>query len=286
MLLYKEEHINCCLYDKAGIVTDIQSFKGEELSFYGCAKILFLLKGKILHNLDRKISILEEKNFVLLPNNNKCIIQVKEDAHILTINLHKKMYFCHIFSIEMLYNLKKGKGLYNTYAYQLKINDVLFGFLNNLIKTTNDGLRCEHFLELKQKEIFFYLRMYYPKQELLYFFSPVLNNDLDFINLIHRNYCPKTNIQELAKKTNYSLSGFKNRFLKVFNVPPYKWLTREKAKSIHYDINISKITFKEIAFKYGFSSQAHFSKFCKNVFNSTPSKMREENINRLIILKK
>jgi len=238
------------------------------------------LKGKVLC-ISGDTKILEENDFVLLPNNRKCIMQIEEDAHIVVIKLYRKMNFCHLFSVEMLYNLNKEKIFSN--IYNLKINEALLDFLYNLIKAIDDGLLCQFFLELKQKEMLFYLRAYYSKQDLLYFFSPILNNDMVFANLVYRNYSPTINIQELAEKTHYSLAGFKNKFTKTFGIPPYEWLTREKAKSIHYDINCTKMTFKDIAFQYGFSSQAHFSEFCKNVFGETPSTMRIESIKRIII---
>jgi len=281
MILYTKEHTGCCLYDKTDIVQDIKSSKGEELCLNGCTKILFLLKGKVLCNIDGDINTLEEKSFVLLPNSCKRIIQVEEDAEMVTIGLYKKMNFCNLFSIEMLYALKKGKICNNIHC--LKINEVLIDFLHCLIKTDYDGLRCEYFLKLKQKEVLYYLRAYYSKQDLFYFFAPVLNGDVGFADLIYKNYTPEINIQKLADKTNYSLSGFKSKFTKVFGISPYKWLKREKAKSIHYDINCTKTTFKEISFQYGFSSQAHFSEFCKNVFGCSPSAMRTESASRIYL---
>ena len=281
VLLYKEEHTGCCRYYTTGIVNNIKSVKGEKLSFCDGAKILFLLKGKLFCNIKGDVKILEENYFVLLPNNRNSIIQVEEDAQICIIDMYKKMSFCNLFSVEMLYNLNKEKKCSN--IHHLKIHDRLLDFINCLIKSIDNDLRCEFFLELKQKEMLFYLRAYYSKQDLLYFFSPILNNDVVFANLIYRNYSPTISLQELAEKTNYSLAGFKSKFTKTFGIPPYEWLTKEKAKSIYYDINCTKMTFKEITFQYGFSSQAHFSEFCKNVFGATPSVMRAENINRIII---
>jgi len=281
MLLYKDEHTGCCCYNSANSVNNIKSPKGEELVFYSVAKILFLLKGKIVCDIKNNTEILEERGFVLLPNSCKSTVQVEEDAQMVVIDLHKKMNFCHLFSIEMLYNMNKEKTYSN--IYPLKVNEVLLDFITSLIKPIDDGLLCDFYLELKQKEMLYYFRAYYPKEDLLKFFSPVINNDVVFANLIYANYSPTINIQTLAEKTNYSLTGFKRKFTKTFGIPPYEWLTREKAKSIHYDINCTKMTFKDITFQYGFSSQAHFSEFCKNVFGATPSAMRAESINRIIV---
>jgi AraC-like DNA-binding protein len=105
----------------------------------------------------------------------------------------------------------------------------------------------------------------------------MLSNNIVFSNLIYQNYGSAKNIGELAEITNYSMSGFKKKFAKVFGVSPAVWVKREKAKKIYYEINCSLKTFKEISNEYNFSSPAQFNKFCKKMYNMPPGTLRKNN---------
>jgi AraC-like DNA-binding protein len=160
-------------------------------------------------------------------------------------------------------------------SHPLKTNKVISNYLELLLESLNDGLSCDYFHKIKQKELFYYLRAYYPKKELSAFFSPMLNGDIHFSQLVFKNYDSVKNLGELAKIANYSLSGFKKRFTKVFGMSPQRWIENEKAKKIRYEINCTHKSFKEISVEFNFSSPSHFDSFCKRVFGMSPGKLRE-----------
>jgi AraC-like DNA-binding protein len=176
----------------------------------------------------------------------------------------------------MLYKLNKDIKL-DTSPYQLKMNSVINNFLNVLVCTIEDGLKCAYLHELKQKELLYYMRAYYPKKDLFAFFAPILSDDIVFSELIYKNLDKVKTISELAEIVNYSVSGFKKRFLKVFGASPYQWILKQKAKKIYYEINCSQKSFKEISMEFEFSSSAHFDKFCKKEFGVSPGTIRNNN---------
>jgi AraC-like DNA-binding protein len=277
-LLNKEEHLNCYLYDNNNdpMIKHITKHKGETFVMNGVhSQIIFLMKGTLTFSYAEYLNkTFDEQTFLLFPHSNKCRIIVKEDSDIITVNLHSRVNFCNHFPLEMLYKLNK-KTKDNESNFPLKMNEMIHDFLNCLTKSIEDGLKCAYFHDLKQKELLFYLRAYYSKKDLFDFFAQILNNDITFSELVYKNFNKAKNISELASLTNYSISGFKKRFLKVFGVPPYTWIAKEKAKKIYHEINCTQKSFKEISMEFEFSSPAHFDKFCKKLFGMSPGVIRD-----------
>ena len=285
-LLNKEEHLSRYLYnnqDNPGIV-QIDKTKGDTFILNEIHnRIVFLLKGKIIFSYECQVNnIFDEGTFLMFPHGGKYIMNVEENSDIVMVNMHNEISFCNHFPLEMLFGLNKSIVSENS-AYPLKINEMISDYLDIVVKSISDGLRCIHFHELKQKELLFYLRTYYSKKDLAAFFAPILNNDFHFSRLIYRYYESAKSIENLANLTNYSVSGFKKRFIKVFGMPPHSWIEKEKAKKIYYEINCTQKTFKEISIEYDFSSAAHFDKFCKRAYGMSPGVLRENTRQRVLL---
>jgi AraC-like DNA-binding protein len=277
-LLNKKEHLDCYLYNNNNepIIRHITKRKGDGFVINGNkTQIIFLIKGAVTFSYAQHLNkSFTEQTFLLFPHGNKCRIIVHEDCDVIAVNLHSRVNFCDHFPLEMLYQLNK-KTKENESSFPLKMNETIHDFLYCLTKSLDDGLKCAYFHELKQKELLFYLRAYYPKKDLFDFFAPILYNDISFAEMVYKNFDKAKNITELASLTNYSISGFKKRFLKVFGMPPYTWIAKEKAKKIFHEINCTQKSFKEISMEYDFSSPAHFDKFCKKLFGMSPGTIRE-----------
>ena len=278
-LYYAEEHTSCFLYDSGNdpIITRIDKTEGEVLQVNATHnKIFFLLKGKIKFLYGNTYSIFGEGNFILLPRGCEYTMNVEKDTSIIVVNVHYKINFCEHFPLEMLSKLYKNLKQEQLTLHPLKTNQLVSAYLDNISTTISAGLKCKYFHEIKQRELFYYLRAYYPKKDLAAFFAPILNDDTDFAELIYQNYESAKDLADLAAVTHYSLSGFKKRFAKVFGIAPYQWIEQEKAKKIHYDINCTQKSIKEIAMKYHFYSSSHFNSFCKKMYGMSPVMLRKK----------
>jgi AraC-like DNA-binding protein len=289
-LFYKEEHVNCFLYDNYNdpIIMRVDKMKGETLHVNGVNnRIFFLLKGKINFLYASKQNTCEEGNFILLPRGCEYIMKMEKDTSIVVVDVHYNVNFCEHFPLEILHKLSKGlKSKSSGVIYPLRINQLVSIYLTNITATISAGLKCKYFHEIKQRELLYYLRAYYPKNDLAAFFAPMLNDDTDFAELIYQNYESAKNLSDLAAITHYSVSGFKKRFVKVFGIPPYNWMEQEKAKKIHYEINCTQKTFKEITSKYNFYSPSHFNKLCRRMFGMPPAKLRKATVCTVLEAKK
>jgi AraC-like DNA-binding protein len=287
-LLNKEEHLNCYLYanNNNPLIEYFTKSKGETFETSGAhSQIIFLLTGKLVFSCGSQVNkVFDKGTFLLFPHGYKCTISAEEYSSIVIVNMHGRINFCNHFPLEMLYKMNKTAKHSNS-DYPLQINEVVDEYLNLLVKSFNDGLKCAYFHDIKQRELLFYLRAYYPKKDLFAFFAPILNSDITFSELIYKNFDKIKNISELATITNYSISGFKKRFIKVFGIPPYSWMAKEKAKRVYHEINCSQKSFKEISVEFDFSSPAHFDKFCKKSFGMSPGTIRDSNVKNVLIEK-
>ena len=277
-LLYKEEHTSCFMYEGHDdpTITHVCKEKGDVLEVNeNYNRVFFLLKGEINFIYENTYIVFKEGTFILLPRGCKYTMNIKEDASIIIVNVHYNISFCEHFTLKILHQLNKHLLPDNSLIYPLKINTVLSIYLSNIAATIAAGLKCSYFHEIKQRELFYYLRAYYCKNELAAFFLPMLNDDMDFAEQIYQNYASAKNIVELANGTNYSISGFKKRFVKVFGISPYHWMEKEKAKKIHHEINCTHKTFKEIFLEYDFCSASHFNTFCKKMYGVSPAALRK-----------
>jgi AraC-like DNA-binding protein len=114
-------------------------------------------------------------------------------------------------------------------------------------------------------------------KDLRAFFSAILSDDLKFSLHIMREYHPALTVGDLAKKMNYSLTGFEKRFKKVFDMPPSKWMQTQRAQAIYHEINCSDKTIAELGYEFGFSSPSHFNNFCRKIFKESLGNIRKRN---------
>ena len=285
--LYIEEHLNCYMYDSSNaIVRYLQKDKGDRFVLKSENNYLFfLVAGQVKYSYGYQTNmVLKAGNFMLIPRESNCEIEAEADSQIVLLKMHHRINFCNHFPLEMLYELdKRSKGTKKPLqTITLKANEIISDWLKIVIKTTSGGLKCSYYQELKQKEILFFLRAYYTKEELIAFFTPILNSDMRFSNFIYENYQTIETIPQLAKLTSYSLSGFKKKFERVFGCPPAVWIKREKAKKIYHDINSTLRSFKDIAYEHRFSSPAHFDRFCKRQFKMSPGALRKSTKEKIL----
>lgn len=277
-ILYSVEHLSCINYQKkAGSKIDIVNIEPdiawEDTSKYNL--LVFIVKGSIRYYLGNNTSQTEpEWKSVLFLANTQVRIESDSGARLIIIRISGTSQLCDTYSLRKLlysekYNPKKA-------IISLDANEILKSYLILLDNFISDGIKCISFYEMKIKELFFILRAYYPKGDLLHFFYPLLSTDMSFSDFIQSNYTKAKNVKELADLANYSLSGFQKKFKSVYNMPAHQWLTEQRMKAIFQDISNPNIPLKEICSKYQFSSLSYFNDYCKLKFGQTPGQLRKK----------
>lgn len=277
-LLYAEEHLSCFNYEgEDSLITLMHYEAGDFVEIFPKYNlIVFVVEGSLSFSYGEYMNVSAKKGDIIVhPSNHNCKVNYTSNTSILSLRLSMDLSFCNHFSFEMLSKETHHQNGSPNKLRLLHANEVVNIYLTGLLNYLQDGLRCYYFFELKIRELLYIFRGYYPKEELSEFFAPMLNSDFHFSNMVFQAYSETTSVNELAKKLNYSLSGFGKRFRRVFNVSAYQWMQMQKAKNIYHEINCSNKTFTELSFEYGFSSPSHFNDFCKKYFEETPGNIRK-----------
>lgn len=274
-LLYSQEHFSCFNYEK-GQNAQLEIFEQPAGRVFTRSlvdtEIVFLISGRFRLSYGKlmKEEITAGK-IMLFPPGSHVVAEVVEDVHFIICRLRDVVQLCECMSLERLHS---EAGIIPEGFHMLDTNDRISKFIEQFVECVNDGLRCTYYFSTKMKEFFFLLRAYYTKVQLAGFFSPMLGKDAQFMNLMYRNYRNVKSVHELAALSNYSLSGFKKQFQRVFGTSASEWMSAQKATRVFQDLNNSPMSIKELAERHDFSSVAAFSTFCQNKFGMPPGKIR------------
>lgn len=158
----------------------------------------------------------------------------------------------------------------------MKINSHIQLFLSSISAYLNDNINCFGLFLNKQSELFYLLKMYYSRDEIINFFCSILCNKNDFKQNVLKNYTRDSSVSDLALKCNMSVKTFTRRFKENFGETPYQWLLKQNIREIRIKLADPDIQIKDIAFEFGFASASHFSNFCKAQMNDSPQAIREK----------
>ena len=276
-----QDFLKCLLCDNSDdtLITCTRKTCGEILELESNHnRIFFLVEGEVTLEYEYTNNTFKTGTAILIPHLCDGKMQMMENTVMIIMNVQQRFNFCERFPLQKLHQWKKEfANNHHPAMYPLPINPAISGYLDNIITLFSAGIKCKYFYEIKQQELFYYFCVYYSINELFSFFSPLLNNDTEFTELVYQNYESAKTIADLASITHYSVSGFKKRFIKVFGMAPHFWILKEKTKKIYNEITCTQKPFKEIFMEYHFYSISHFNRFCKKTYGITPAKLRAQN---------
>ena len=160
------------------------------------------------------------------------------------------------------------------YDFQpIEIRHPLDDFCNLLIFCLKNGMSCAHLHEMKHRELFFYLRGFYRKEEIALLFYPIISHSFDFRMFIYENCRDVTSVKELIARAGMSRSTFLRRFKTEFGESAHHWMQKQICQRIVLELTDPRVTIKDIMNKFGFDTPSNFSRFCRNSFQCTPSEL-------------
>lgn len=277
-LFYIDEHASCSHYvsdkEHGFLFREFKEKERLEVQRISSNVILFVLEGQleVAYN-EFSVRKMEENQMILLPKASRVYGTAYDNTKVMAFKFTEISHLCNKYSLQNLASHTHSIS-YNFRAQSIK--EPVQKFLELLSFCLADGLNCKYYHELKADEVMILYRVYYTKEELAEFFYPILGLSIDFRALVLSNYRDARTVEELAQKTGYSVSKFKRKFNEEFDEPAYQWMQKQKAKHIKYKLSFETIDFATIIDEFGFSSPAHFSRFCKTQFGKTPSDYRKQ----------
>jgi AraC-like DNA-binding protein len=96
---------------------------------------------------------------------------------------------------------------------------------------------------------------------------------IDIEKFMQQNYHYNVPVENFAKLTGRSLTGFKRDFTKTFQTSPRKWLKDRRLAEAHYLIKQKNKKPKDIYLHLGFEDLSHFYTSFKQKFGITPAEI-------------
>ncbi|MPS74445.1 MAG: AraC family transcriptional regulator [Chryseobacterium sp.] len=249
------------------------------------ACFLYMLKGEMQYRSNDDHIDIPTKHSLLLNciNSGNEIHETRsvEKGEIVIVTFHpdilKKIYgkeLPSVFQSDNKASNQSSEKINNDFLIQRYIEGLLFYF-------DNPSLVNDDILILKLKEIILLLSQTQNAETikviLSQLFSPITYT---FKQIIEASLFSQTGIEELANKTNLSLSSFKREFKKIYNDSPANYIKNKRLERGAELLLISNERITSIAFDCGFNDLASFTKSFHNKYGITPTKYRLTRISK------
>lgn len=284
-VLHLHEHLNCFEYDRSPRPQiEILTFKQGQWRevFINANQIVFFMEGTIRQVLRGHPEYVNSAGqFIFLPCGVEISLVALCDSVVTVFRLDKIPGLCESFPLEGLHTQGYGDAIQGERPPVgcLHTNEAVACFLYSLNKFVSGGLRCRHFFNIKIREFFLILRVYYPREQLRDFFALILSADTAFSEYIRKNWDKYPTVRQLAASINMTPKQFSARFRKIFAETPYQWIKQSRARMIHRDLVAGQKSLKQIAAENGFTVIPQFTNFCKKELGASPSMIRKSRNN-------
>ncbi|MEE1898771.1 AraC family transcriptional regulator [Flavobacterium rakeshii] len=246
-----------------------------------------------LYMLDGDMQYLSQNSTIDIPSNYSLLLNCVNSGNkiqnsnndskgeIVIVTFHpdvlKKIYekdLPKLFKPNNEVSNQTSEKIKNDFLIKKYIEGLLFYF-------ENPSLINEEILILKLKEIILLLSQTQNaniiQTILSQLFSPATYT---FKQIIEANLFTQINIEELAKRTNLSISSFKREFKKLYNDSPANYIKTKRLERAAELLLISNERITDIAFDCGFNDLANFTKSFSDKYKTTPTNYRSKTSNR------
>lgn len=229
-------------------------------------------KGKkILHTQDGNIEIKAGEAFF-----------ITKGEYIMSEVIGEDDYEC----LLIFFDHEKARKLISDLPFKLNNNNLnqtqnIFKFeliepLQNTIDTLKTYLEdkpkfSDELINLKLKELIFLVLGSNMKDNFVRFCQNLTLNKTDLKSFMENNFEKNLSIEEYAKLSGRSLSGFKNEFKNIFEETPMQWVLKKRVEKADFLIHELGYDVGAAAIDVGFKTHAHFTRVYKKHYNKIPS---------------
>ncbi|MEG1622166.1 MAG: AraC family transcriptional regulator [Alistipes sp.] len=100
----------------------------------------------------------------------------------------------------------------------------------------------------------------------------------NFEQVVYDHVFVECSIEELARRTNRSLTSFKKEFRRLFRMPPHKWFIRQRLMHARLLLISTAKSISEIGVECTFPNTSHFIKLFKKEYALTPASYRSHHL--------
>ena len=231
----------------------------------------FLIDGQKEVFFDNSSFAISNTKFLLMKSGHCLMTEKLSD---IKSNYRSMLFF---FSDEMVlsfirkYELEKTKNIMYRSVFSFDYDVFIKRFVNSLldvIKLSRQGQ--QNILNAKFEEILLYLIEFKGPD---FLFALITNSDDQthkFTETIESNQFNKLTLDELAFLCNMSVSTFKRKFKKHYNVSPMKWFKNKRLELASLLLKDDQKRSSDIYLEAGFDNLSSFVQAYKTKFGVTP----------------
>ena len=233
--------------------------------------IVFMIEGSCSFSYDHYINrMFFAGNMLFFPKSAMVTGIILENTKFLYMTFDMPLSICDRQYIQQQWEIVRNI----TYDFiPLKINYPVGIFINSMVYLIQNGGDCAELYEVKHKELFITLRLFYSKEQFAELFYPIIGESYNFKNFILKNYINCYNLKELIARSNMCPNVFMRKFKEEFGMSGYQWILKQMCKRIQHKASQPGISIKEIMREVGIESPSHFNRVCKRYFDRTPKQL-------------
>jgi AraC-like DNA-binding protein len=245
------------------------------------ACFLYMLRGEMdYQSVDDHLKIKTHQSLLLNCLNSGRQIQSNHsdsNGEIVIVTFHKdilkRIYdreLPQIFNPNNHVSSQSRGTINNDFLIQKYIDGLLFYF-------ENPSLVSEEILVLKLKEIILLLSQTQDAAIVQVILSQLYSSTTyTFKQIIEANLFSQMGLEELAQKSNLSISSFKREFKKLYNDSPANYIKNKRLEKAAELLRASSERISDIAFDCGFNDLANFTKSFHGKYGISPSHYRSK----------
>lgn len=275
-----KEHQECDCFLTTPTTGFVLTLIGENQTYsydnFTLNRLIYVQRGYVeISCKDGTIVLLHEKEFVFVPIGREFSFKAHQDAVLITLNTLHIDYLCMRVSIP---SLKKVQGTAYNGQYERMVypaNEAIERCFDSIEDYLNSGFCCKEMHMVKQREVFFLLRVCLSPEDLLSLFRPLFDTQSNFKATVLRLSQQVHNVCQLAQMMGLERAYFQRLFKSHFNTTPYQWMLQQKEEKTRHLLRNTEQPIKVVATKLGFASVSHLNDFCHKKFGKTAHQIRE-----------
>jgi AraC-like DNA-binding protein len=263
------------VFTSIGVKTPLQ----EALNLPADACYLYVEKGTG-HQLLKPGNITATAGTVILSScgltvGNMIAEQPKGEMDTIIVHLNRSLLE-EVFQGEKPALWEEMKAPVNRYVVQTAANELVtfyFDGIRHLFQ--HKAALSDTILKIKLKEIVLLLLQSDNAEPFRQIIKSLFSErTFSFKEIIDAHILSAASIENLAQRTNCSLSTFKRRFKEIYGTSPGKYIMDSRLDQIAEQLRISDDAISHIGYDYGFESPEHLSRAFKAKFGVSPSSYR------------
>ncbi|MGN7758853.1 helix-turn-helix domain-containing protein [Chryseobacterium sp. 22532] len=245
------------------------------------ACFLYMLTGEIQYQFNDIHTDIPTRHSLLLNciNSGNHIHNSNADSkgEVVIVTFHPDI-LKKIYERELPVLLQPGNKATNQLSGKINNDFLIHKYIEGLLfYFENPALINEEILILKLKEIILLLSQTQEAETIQAILSQLFSpTSYTFRQIIENNLFSPVSIEELAHKTNLSISSFKREFKKLYNNSPASYIKTKRLERAAELLLISNERVSNIAFECGFNDLANFTKSFHDKYNTSPTNYRSK----------